>query len=394
MSWIMNARRLVLFCTVILTCTSCNIRSSGQYTYESPDALKDGLVVGTLSEVGIDSTLIYRGLNRIIAGKYKEVHSLLIYKDNKLVLEEYFPGHKYKWDGPGHHGEIVSWNREMLRDIKSVTKSITSTCIGIAIENGFIESIHQPIFNYLPDHQHLKTPEKEKITIEHLVTMTSGLEWDEWSAPLSSAKNDIIGIWFSEKDPLTFILEKPLVHPPGSSFTYSGGNMIILGEIIKNATQMEIDKFSEKYLFDPIGIDSANWTIRYPNGVIEAAGSIEMTPRSMLKLGITFLNHGQWLKDRVVSPQWIEKVTTPFPGNHGINLPGVASGKHDYSYSWWLKTYYHSGRKINLYNAGGWGGQKIMILPDLDTVVIFTGGNYTSSVKTFKILERYILPAV
>lgn len=373
---------------------SCGKDYSGKYTYHPPEQINDGIEVGTLDEVGIDGEMLAEAINKIYEGKYKEVHSILIYKDEKLVLEEYFQGHEYKWDAPYHHGEWVTWDRAMLHDVKSVTKSITSTCIGIAIDNGFIESVHQSVFEYLPDYQHLNTDGKDKISIEHLLTMTAGLEWDEWGTPLSNPENDIIGLWFHYEDPITGILERPMINEPGSSFTYSGGNMIVLGEIIKNATKMEIDEFSKKYLFEPIGSDSSNWSIRFKNGMIESAGGLEIVPRDMLKIGVTFLNRGVWNGKRIVSEQWVEKSAAPYAGNHGINIPGVASGRNEYSYSWWIKSYSHSGRKIDMYSAGGWGGQYIMVIPELNTVVVFTGGNYVDNVKVFKILKKYILPAI
>jgi CubicO group peptidase (beta-lactamase class C family) len=373
---------------------SCTYNSSGQYTYRPPEQFNDGIDVGSLDEVNIDASYIEHAVNKIQGGGYKEVHSMLILKDNKLVFEEYFMGHKYKWDSPYHHGEWVTWDQTMLHDVKSVTKSITSTCIGIAIDHGFIESVHQSIFDYLPEHQHLNTDGKDKITIEHMLTMTPGLEWDEWGAPLSSPANDIVGLWFHCEDQITCILERPLIDKPGTSFTYSGGNMIVLGEIIRNATEMDIDEFSRKYLFEPLGIDSPDWTIRYPNGVIEAAGSLEITPRDMAKIGQTFLNHGVWNEKQIISKQWIERSATSFPGNQRINIPGEASGWNGYSYSWWTKTFYKSGKRVHMYSAGGWGGQHIMVLPELNTVVVFTGGNYVTKRPPFKILKKYIIPAI
>ena len=364
------------------------------YIYQPPENVNDGLNVGTLEEVGIDLELIQEAVNRINRGKYREVHSILVFKDDKLVLEEYFEGHRYQWDGPNHHGELVTWNRSMLHDIKSDTKSITSICIGIAIDHGFIESVHQSIFDYLPEHQHLNTDGKDEITIEHLLTMTSGLEWDEWSAPLSSRDNDIIEIWFQDaeegKDPLTFILEKPLVDEPGTSFTYSGGNTIVLGEIIRNATNMYIDEFSTKYLFEPLGIDASNWTVRYTNGVIEAAGSLEIRPRAMVKIGVTFLNDGIWNGEQIVSGEWVEKSATPYADNKGIDIPGTDKRNVGYSYSWWTKEYPES----DMFSAGGWGGQNIFVFPDLNAVVVTTGGTYTRSTRTMSLLERYIMPAL
>lgn len=379
---------------IILLIVSCLSQSSIQYKYNPPEKVKDGLDVGTLDEVNIDSSLIIKALNKINRGRYKEVHSMLIFKDNKLVLEEYFTGHKYKWDGANHFGELVTWDRTMPHHIMSATKSISSACIGIAIEKGFIESVHQSIFDYLPEYQHLNSDGKDKITIEHLLTMTSGLEWDEWGAPLSSSNNDLVGLWVNCEDQINCILERQLIDDPGTSYTYSGGNMVILGEIIKTATKMKIDEFSKKYLFEPLGIDSSIWSQKFDNGVIYAGGGLIIKPRDMVKFGVTYLNNGDWNDKHILSEKWVEKCTTEYQNNKGINIPGQASGRHGYSYSWWLKSYTKSGEKINMFNAGGWGGQEIMILPELNTVVVFTGGNYLSNVKVFNILEKYIIPAI
>ncbi|MFC2024637.1 serine hydrolase domain-containing protein [Chloroflexota bacterium] len=338
--------------------------------------------------------MIEKAVDRIYGDRYKEVHSVLIFKDDKLVFEEYFQGHEYEWDAPKHLGELVTWDRTMLHDVKSVTKSITSTCIGIAIDKGFIESVRQSIFDYLPEHQHLNTDGKDQITIEHLLTMTPGLEWDEWGVPLSSPDNDIIGLWFNCDDQIACILKRPLVDEPGTSFTYSGGNMIVLGEIIKNATHMNIDEFSRKYLFEPLGIDSSDWTVQYPNGVIESAGSLEITPRAMTKIGVTFLDKGVWNGKQIIPEQWVENSAVAFPGNYGINIPGEDSGRVGYSYTWWIKQYSNSDKEINMFYAGGWGGQVIMVLPEVDTVVVFTGGNYVTKRPEFEILEKFIIPAL
>ena len=387
-------KAILLISILSLLFASCQLEPPSIYTYRPPENLNDGLSIGTFEEVNIDSVLIEKAVDRIYGDRYKEVHSMLIFKEDKLVFEEYFTGHEYKWDAPKHLGELVTWDKTMLHDVKSVTKSITSTCIGIAIDKGFIESVRQSIFDYLPEYQHLNTDGKDKITIEHLLTMTSGLEWDEWGAPLSSTDNDIISLWFNCDDQVTCILERPLENEPGTSFTYSGGNMIVLGEIIKNAAKMNIDEFSRKYLFEPLGIDSSNWTVRYPNGVIEAAGSLEIIPRAMAKIGVTFLNNGVWQGEQIISEQWIEKSAVAFPGNNGINIPGEDSGRVGYSYSWWIKQYSNSGREINMFYAGGWGGQLIMVFPELNTVVVFTGGNYVTKRPDFEILEKFIIPAI
>ncbi len=386
-------KAIFLFIALSILNVSCQLDSSGQYTYRRPENIYDGFDVGTLEEVHIDGRLIAKAVDRIYQGKFTEVNAMLIYKDNKLVFEEYFQGHDYQWDAPYHHGEWVTWDRDMLHDIMSASKSITSACVGIAIDHGFIESVYQSIFDYLPEHQHLKTYGKENITIEHLLTMTAGLDWPEWSAPYSSVENPCIGIWFQDKDPITFILDKPLMHEPGTSFNYSTGNMQVLGEIIRHATDMTFDAFAKIYLFEPLGIDTSDYYLKFPNGVVEV-NSLRITPRAMVKFGVTFLNEGIWNRQQIISEQWVEKSATPFAGNHGINVPGEPSGKLGYSYTWWTKEYSQSGKKIHMYTASGFGGQHIMVLPEVNTVVVFTGGNYLSKRPPFRILEKYILPAI
>lgn len=390
---------MVLF----LVAQGCTQESKVKYNYIPPENNIDGLEVSTLLELGLDSIPIVELVDEIYKGRLTEVHSILILKDNKLVFEEYFHGHKYKWNGHYHHGDWVKWNYKMQHSLQSVTKSITSLCIGIAIDQGKIESIHQSIFDYLPDYQYLKKNGRENITIEHLVTMTSGLEWDEWGAPLSSKKNDIVGLWFpNSENIISKILERPIISKPGTEFTYSGGNMILLGEILKNATNLPIDEFSKRYLFEPLGIENSEWTLRFDDGTIESAGGLKLTSRDMAKIGITYLNGGVWKGKKIISEDWVEKCADHYNYNTWYNTflltkpPGASSigGRNGYSYGWW--TYSFStpiSKRIDIYYAGGWGGQNIIVIPKLNTIVVFTGGNYTSKTQQFTILKQYILPA-
>ncbi|QGY43994.1 serine hydrolase [Maribellus comscasis] len=361
------------------------------YLYRVPELKNDGLKIGTSEEAEIDSRYLADAVKAIKKGKYKEIHSILIFKNNKLVLEEYFQGHTYQWDAPGHKGKWVRWNSEMPHALQSVSKSFASICIGIALEQGFIESVEQSIFDFLPDYQQYKDNGKEYITIEHLLTMTSGFAWDEWSSPLSSVQNDAIGIYFSDKNPIEFVLQRPLVAAPGTHFIYSGGDMQLLAEILKNATGMNIDKFSAKYLFEPLGIESFDWWLKYRTGEISTAGGLKLTPRDMIKIGALFLNEGVWDGKRILSGEWVEKSSMPFNNNRGINIPGEDLGKVGYAYTWWTKQNSTSGR---MYFALGWGGQKIIVMPEINSIVVFTGANYQSKVKQHKILKKYILPAI
>ncbi len=157
---------------------------------------------------------------------------------------------------------------------------------------------------------------------------------------------------------------------------------------------MDIDEFSAEYLFGPLEIDSFDWWSRFESGVIEAASGLKMTPRDMVKIGLTYLNNGVWNGQQIVSEQWIEESAIPFGNNQGIDVPGTDERDVGYSYSWWTKTFSDSDKETNVVHALGWGGQSIFVFPDMNTVVVSTGGIYTSSTRPFSLLESYILPAI
>ena len=384
---------ILLFCLAILS-TNCEKDFSQEFPYHPPALIRGSLQVGTLQEVHMDEDMVRKAVGRIRNGKYGEIHSMLIYKDNLLVFEDYFEGHQYQWDAPGHYGSYITWDMDTPHCIHSDTKSITSLCIGIAIDQGYIENVHQSIFDYLPDYQNFRTTEKEKITIEHLLTMTSGFEWDEWGVSLSSIKNDQIGIWFWEEGPMDYILSRNLVAEPGTRFNYSGGDIQILVEILKNATGMTLDEFSGTYLFGPMGIESDDWWLIFPTGEIQGAGGLKLIPRDMVKIGAMMMNNGVWDGTRIVSEEWVSKCNSSYAGNRGIKVPGEDLGKVGYGYTWWTKRTRYNGQDIEMFFALGWGGQKIMVLPELDMVVVFTGANYNAKVHQSEILERFILPAI
>jgi CubicO group peptidase (beta-lactamase class C family) len=374
--------------------TGCNRDSFDSYNYEPPEYVNDGLETGSLTEAGIDPALITKAINRILEGKYGEIHSMLVFRNGKLVLEEYFEGHQYDYTQPMYCGEYIKWDRTMLHQIMSCTKSVTSACIDIAIQKGFIQSVNESIFDYLPRHQQFNTGEKSAITIEHLLTMTSGLEWDEWHAPHATAANDIDRLYIEcYDDPLSCVLERPLVSRPGESFTYNGGGLITIGEILKNASGMNIIDFAKQYLFGPLGIDSIKWDV-FPKGEVETGGGLHLRPRDMMKFGVTYLNDGVWNRERIITSDWVKKSASIYNNNSGINLPLEDSGRNGYGYTWWISEVGRGSSKTHMFRANGWGGQVIMVLPEKEMVVVFTCGNYTSRSFLFKILEHYILPSL
>jgi CubicO group peptidase (beta-lactamase class C family) len=223
--------------------------------------------------------------------------------------------------------------------------------------------------------------------------MTSGLAWDEWSSAHGTSANDIDNLYFNCNDVITCVLEKPWWAVPGEFFTYNGGGIAILGEIIRNASGMNIEDFSNKYLFEPLNISSATWDL-YPDGSYDTAGSLRITPRAMLKLGLLYLNDGECFGKKIIDKEWVDKSSISYRNNVNINIPGEDSGSNGYGYTWWNSTFEIEGKQIYMFRAGGWGGQEIMVFPGLDMVVVFTGGNYDKKTELYEIVENYILPAI
>jgi len=385
--------KLIHYTLILLFTYACQ-SSSGQYVYNPPAATDGDLPVASLAEVNMDVSPIGKVINRIERGKYGEVHSLLVSKNGKLVLEEYFRGHDYQWDAPKHHGELVQWTPDRTHFVHSVSKSIISLCIGIAIDQGCIRDVQQSVFDYLPGYEYLNTGDKHYITIEHLLTCTGGLQWAEWNAPLSSRENDQVNIWFHPEGPIDYYLQRPFVAVPGTMFNYSGGGIEVLGKILENATGMTVPEFSDKYLFGPLGLKDAEWNIIYPTGEYHVAAGLKMRPRDMVKVGMMMLQHGKWHGQQIVSPGWVAKSSRPFLPDMAINVPGEDLRGMGYSYTWWTKTETINGQTVHWFSANGWGGQKIVVLPEIETVIVLTGANYTSKDKEYGLISDYLYEAL
>jgi CubicO group peptidase (beta-lactamase class C family) len=318
-------------------------------------------------------------------GTYPEVHSVIIVKDNKLVFEEYWAGHDFGFSSPDYHGKYVQFDRNTRHNTHSATKSITSALAGIAIDKALIDSVGEKIFRYLPHHQDLNNEGRENITIEHVLTMSSGLQWNEWGVPISSPQYDMVR-FNQSSDPIRYLLSKPVVTTPGASFNYSGGNVDLLGIIVENAAGTDLPTFSGNNLFGPLGITNYAWTTLYPSGITCAHGDIYMTPRDMAKFGQLFLDEGRWNGSQIIAKQWVEQSTQD-------HINPAISWADGYGYLWWLRNLQVNNKTVHSFKAIGWGGQEIFVLKDLAMVVVFTGANYVSNAPCDEIMQQFILPA-
>ena len=363
---------IVIFVTAACTLKAPRVDSSGQpqreYTYQIPENVTDGWEVSSLDEEGVDTVKINELMSHILLGNFPKIHSVLLVKNGKLVLEEYF----------------YDFNRERLHQIRSATKSIGSVLTGIAIDQGFIKNENERIY------QHFKSYEPKEgwdervrdVTLKSLMTMTSGYDCDDHKGNFNCERN-----MYESDDWVEYALNLPMAYNPGDHWAYNSASLWLVGEVISKESHMSIPDFADKYLFEPLAITNFQWGFS-PKGKAWLAGNAEMRPRDMAKFGCMVLNSGNWKGTQIVSKEWIEKSTKAQVRNSG--------GYWGYGYLWWVGNTIIKGRDIDTFLASGNGGQKIFIFPEFDLVAVFTGGNYNSKLgsQPDQMLINYILPAM
>lgn len=392
---------LLLSMLILITVSGCSQTPgrSTNYSYQKPAQIDDGLLPGHLLHVNMDTTLVVELTKLILADSFPNIHSVLIAKDNMLVYENYFSGKDENW---GSSLGYTKHDRNKLHDSRSISKSVVAACIDIAIQNKLIISIDDPVFNYLPGYIEYKTPENEKVTIRHLLTMSSGMQWNENTPHGTSANNETE--MERSLNPVKYVLEQPMSSLPGTVWNYNSGGVQVLAEIIKNVSGLDIDLFAAKYLFLPLSIPGYKWTKSSNTAILfhltkifnsrrkfpAAASGLRLTSRSLLKLGLLYLNDGVWNNVQVLSKSWVhETFRTQI-------LRKNDSSANGYSYLFWTQTDTVNNRSYPFITARGNGGQRIFICQPLHLVVVITAGNYNKSGITNDgqyALDKYILPA-
>jgi len=240
----------VLTATAWLTCSSSAGPPGLHYTYQVPPQVDDGWETASLASVGMEAGPLVQLMDTLLGTEEHRIHGVLVVKDAKLVFEEYFAGYKFSLAQQLEH---IRFDRDTLHNLASVTKSVTSALVGIAIDRGSIAGLDEHVFDHFPEHADVAGGGKDAITLEHLITMTSGLQWDEETYWYPDPRNDIVQLFLVD-DPIRFVLAKPLVAVPGARFHYSGGCTNVLGEIVKRATLVGLDQFSQQFLFTSLGV--------------------------------------------------------------------------------------------------------------------------------------------
>ena len=272
------------------------------YSYSIPEDIKDGLYCAPLNDAKIETYQITDFIKKIKSGNYGDIHSILIYREGKLILEEYFA-----LDGKISGSFVNETFRKKVHQLSSVTKVILSMASGIAIDKGYISDVNEPIINYLSHYTNSFTDSKKQIQIKHLLTMASGWDWKQFGVEWDDPRNNAAEM-YKCNNVVKNVVERPLIAEPGKKFNYTNGEPTVLGVVLKNACGVEVDKYTELNLFKPLGISEYEWT-RYPDGSLETDGGLKLRSRDLLKIGILMLNNGNWNGKQIISEDWIYEST-------------------------------------------------------------------------------------
>ncbi len=340
--------------------------AAGSVDYRVPEQTSDGWQTASLAEQDIDTAPIIEMLKRRRAGEYEGVSSVLLARRGKLVLDEYFD----------------KFTRDDLHSTRSASKAITSALVGIAIDQGYIESVDAPLLPFFPEYAgdiENWDERKQDITLGHILSMSSGVRGNE-------------DAMYPTNDWIKFYLDQPLVAEPGEKFSYATSGVVTLGNVITRASGLRVPAFTDRYLFGPLGITEYRWPItnsRGSQGLAMTGGGLNLRPRDMAKFGQLYLDKGVWDGERLIPEAWIEASTRKHATS---DLYG-----EDFGYLWRMIDREVNGETIRSFEAWGNGGQFIMVFRSLDLVAVFTGENYgrfPEMERPFEMMDRYLLPAI
>jgi len=330
------------------------------------DRWADEWPTGTSAAHGLDEDKLAALVDSIGAGHYGDIGSLLVVRHGALVLERYFGG-SYPDD---------------LVPVASVTKSVTSALIGLAVDAGRITGLGTPIHTFLPQLEDIFAADSAKraITLEHVLTMTPGLAWDESWPPAPEPGED--------PDWLRLVLSQPLVDIPGTRFRYSTGSTLLLSGVLERVYGMSAEQVAVRDLFQPLGITDYRWPTD-SSGLTPTGSGLALRARDLAKIGQLYLGGGTFRGRRVLSESWVQRSTSTH----------VTLGSGDrFGYLWWLlptTTTQGEPAPADVFYAAGSGEQYVFVLPSVEMVVVVTAYNYGPGfIDPLDFIVSEILPAV
>lgn len=292
-------------------------------------------------------------------GKYENLHSVVVIRGGKLVMERHFKGADERW---GQNLGIVEHAPERKHDLRSVSKSLVGLLYGIALQDGKVPALDASVVEHFPRYSDLaRDPERRKITISDVLSMKLGLEWNE-DLPYTDRRNSEIAMEYAP-DRYRFVLEQPIVEEPGTRWRYNGGATAILAHLIARGVDRPLLDFARDRLFTPLGITDVEW-VAGSNGEPAAASGLRLRASDLAKIGQLVLNRGRWDGRQIVPETWLDA---------SFDAQARVDDQIEYGHHWWLGRMRNGDRWM----AGfGNGGQRLVVYPSLDLAVVIFAGNY------------------
>ncbi|PSV34840.1 serine hydrolase [Photobacterium sp. GB-210] len=314
--------------------------------------------------------------------KSKKVQSLLITRNDKLIFEQYYPV-RHSGDGTPMP-DFFPPSPDTYHNIKSVTKTVTSTLIGHLLYKKEIANTDISLFDYFNKKDIPNFEKKRQIKLRHALDFNSGLDWAEWH----ERHSDAMSMWLSD-DPYQYIFQKGIEDQPGKTFVYQGAMSVLLGGVIEKITKMNLKEYTNQALFQPLGITHYDWFAHEVTGDYLGSSGLYLRPRDLAKLGQLYINQGVWKGQRIFSKQWAQESLKP----KGKFWPNKSIA---YGHNWWFPTIKKEGKKIDIAGMRGTGGQEVFIIPQLQLTIVITSGAYMDQDDTypFKLIVDYILPSL
>ena len=339
--------------------------------------------------------------DKIVADKRVwNLHGVIVARAGRLVLERYFEGEQNSW------GKLLGrtqFGPGTLNNLYSVTKSVVALVYGVALAEGKVPPPDAPLYEQFPESKELvqADPRRKERTIAHALTMTLGLQWDELLIPYSDPRNDEIGMEMA-KDRYLFILERPVIGPPGKRWLYSGGATALLGRIIAKGTGQPLPDYARTALFDPLGLGPTEWLNNKDTWVATSSGSgdgepvaasgLRMTPRDLARIGQLVLDNGVAGGRQVLPEKWLTECLTPRVS---------VDEQRRYGYQWYIGDFAYGSRahpRLDRWvGCFGNGGQRLFVMPDLDLVVVVTAGNYVApdqGIPPIRVMREAVLASI
>jgi CubicO group peptidase (beta-lactamase class C family) len=337
----------------------------------APADLHDGWKVATPAQQGLGPGPICAIGPRLEKLKEADPNGVVVARHGVLVYEHYFTG----WDW--HLGSPAAYDLHhagTLHDLHSISKSVVGLLAGIAFDRGWLKDIDAPVLSFFPNDADLRGPDKSRITLRDLLTMTSGLAWPELGVSYGDRSNPFRRM-FQAPDPYRFVLQQPIAATPGTMWDYDSGGVELLGIILKRVAKQPVDQFARQALFEPLGIRHWEWA-QFADGNPIASAGLRLRPRDLAKIGQLVLDHGTWDGRQIVSAGWIKQMTSrQLPS---WDSPGIG-GADSYGYLWWLGRTWIDGQSFEWVGGIGYGGQRLYVVPSEDLVVAVTAGVFERS---------------